>query len=214
LSLTLSLPAIQHRQIRNSDLQGFSSPVTDSNRRPPFHEREEGADPCANHGSSAALRSSPVAANRRVLQRRATLVRRAVLAPLSSGARTLAQARDLSSGLAHVFDVVREPQPRMSPLLPDRPRRRREGRIRERAHRDGHNSRRGLRGVEHGRRSPDKSGRRISLHRLRRGCTAESGPQSLPVPRRIALGHRRRFRFDAGTRDSGRSRLEPAPPRR
>src|SRR5437764_11710141 len=39
----------------------------------------------------------------------------------------------------------------MSPLLPDRPRRRREGRIRECAYRDGHNSRRGLRGVEHGR---------------------------------------------------------------
>jgi hypothetical protein len=53
--------------------------------------------------------------------------------------------------LAHVFDVVWKPQPRMLPLLPDRPRRRREGRIRERAYRDGHNSRRGLRGVEHGR---------------------------------------------------------------
>ena len=39
----------------------------------------------------------------------------------------------------------------MLPLLPDRPRRRREGRIRERAYRDGHNSRRGLRGVEDGR---------------------------------------------------------------
>lgn len=49
------------------------------------------------------------------------------------------------------FDVVWKSQPRMSPLLPDRPRRRREGRIHERAHRDGHNSRRGLRGVEHGR---------------------------------------------------------------
>src|SRR5919197_2836306 len=53
--------------------------------------------------------------------------------------------------LAHVFDVVWKPQPRMSQLLPDRPRRRREGRIGERAHRDGHDSRRGLRGVEHGR---------------------------------------------------------------
>src|SRR5881409_1462302 len=53
--------------------------------------------------------------------------------------------------LAHVFDVVWKPQPRMLPLLPDRPRRRREGRIRERAYRDGHNSRRGLRGVEDGR---------------------------------------------------------------
>ena len=60
---------------------------------------------------------------------------------------------------------------------------------------------------------PERSGRRISLHRPRRGCTAERRPRSLPVLRRIALGHRRRFRFDAGTRDRGRSRLEPALPR-
>ena len=72
-------------------------------------------------------------------------------AEFTSGERTVAQARDLSCGLAHVFDVVWKPQPRMSPLLPNRPRRRSEGRIRKRAHRDGHNSRRGLRGVEHGR---------------------------------------------------------------
>jgi hypothetical protein len=53
--------------------------------------------------------------------------------------------------LAQVFDVVWKPQPRMCPLLPDRPRRRREVRIRERAYRGGHDSRRGLRGVEDGR---------------------------------------------------------------
>jgi hypothetical protein len=64
------------------------------------------------------------------------------------------------------------------------------------------------------RRSPDRSGRHPSLHRLRRGCTAERRPRSLPVLHRIALGYRRRFRFDAGRRDSGRSRLEPAPLRR
>jgi hypothetical protein len=65
------------------------------------------------------------------------------------------------------------------------------------------------------RRSPDRSGRwRVSLPRLRRGRTAERRPRSLPVLRRIALGHRRRFQFDAGRRDSGRSRLEPALPRR
>ena len=39
----------------------------------------------------------------------------------------------------------------MPPFLPDRPRRRREGRIRERADRDGHHPRHGFRGVEHGR---------------------------------------------------------------
>jgi hypothetical protein len=39
----------------------------------------------------------------------------------------------------------------MSSFLPDRPRRRREGRIDECAHRDGHNSRQCLRGVEDGR---------------------------------------------------------------
>jgi hypothetical protein len=50
-----------------------------------------------------------------------------------------------------VFDPVRKPQPRMSSFLPDRPRRRREGRIGECAHRDGHNSRQCLRGVEDGR---------------------------------------------------------------
>ena len=64
------------------------------------------------------------------------------------------------------------------------------------------------------RRSPDRSGRGLSLHRLRRGCTAERRLRSLPVLRRIALGHRRRFRFDAGRRDSGRSGPEPALPRR
>lgn len=39
----------------------------------------------------------------------------------------------------------------MPPFLPDRPRRRREGRIRERADRYGHHPRHGFRGVEHGR---------------------------------------------------------------
>ena len=42
------------------------------------------------------------------------------------------------------------------------------------------------------RRSPDRSGRRrVSLPRLRRGCTAARRPRSLPILRRIALGHRR-----------------------
>ena len=56
----------------------------------------------------------------------------------------------------------------MLPLLPDRPRRRREGRIRERAYRDGHNSRRGLRGVEDGRaavRTEVEEGAFVSLVR-------------------------------------------------
>jgi hypothetical protein len=65
------------------------------------------------------------------------------------------------------------------------------------------------------RRSPDRSGRwRVSLPRPRRGCTAARRPRSLPLLRRIALVHRRRFQFDVGRRDSGKSRLEPALPRR
>src|SRR6266496_3759623 len=84
-------------------------------------------------------------------QRRSRFSRRSLTFDTWRHLAMLAQARDLSSGLAHVFDVVWKPQPRMSPLLPDRPRRRRKGRIREHAHRDGHDSRHGLRGVEDGR---------------------------------------------------------------
>jgi len=82
--------------------------------------------------------------------------------------RTPAQARDPLLRLAQVFDVVWKPQPRMLPLLPDRPRRRREGRIRERAYRDDHDSRGGLRGVEHGRaavRTEVEEGAFVSLVR-------------------------------------------------
>src|SRR5204863_6727310 len=42
---------------------------------PPYHEREEGADPCGFAHSGAASRLSAVAASCRVLQGRATLVR-------------------------------------------------------------------------------------------------------------------------------------------
>src|SRR5262249_27254554 len=38
---------ISAQTTRIAQLQGFASPLTDSNRRPPpYHEREEGADPC------------------------------------------------------------------------------------------------------------------------------------------------------------------------
>jgi hypothetical protein len=146
---------------------------------------------------------------RRPIRRMIRTLARASLRSAGAGARPLLR-------LVHVFDVVWKSEPRMLPLLPDRSRRRREGRICERAHRDGHNSRRGLRGVEHGRAAvrTEAEERRVSLPRLRRECTAARRPRSLPVLRRIALGHRRRFQFDAGRRDSGRSRLEPALPRR
>ncbi len=55
---------------------GLSSPLTDSNRRlPPYHEREEGIDPCGFARSHAASRVSVAAGCRRVLRLRATLVR-------------------------------------------------------------------------------------------------------------------------------------------
>jgi hypothetical protein len=54
----------------------LQSPLTDSNRRPPpYHEREEGADSCGVARSSAGSRVSLIAARRRVLHGRATLVR-------------------------------------------------------------------------------------------------------------------------------------------
>src|SRR5262249_49368258 len=53
-----------------------SSPLTDSNRRPPpYHEREEGVDPSGFARSGAGSCASLVAARRRVLHGRATLVR-------------------------------------------------------------------------------------------------------------------------------------------
>src|SRR4051794_37288780 len=42
---------------------------------PPYHEREEGADPCGFARSGAGSSMSPVAARRRVLHGGATLVR-------------------------------------------------------------------------------------------------------------------------------------------
>jgi uncharacterized protein YndB with AHSA1/START domain len=61
---------------QNRYVQGFSSPLTDSNRRPPpYHEREEGADPCGIPCRGAGSRVSGSSARRRVLRRRATLVR-------------------------------------------------------------------------------------------------------------------------------------------
>ena len=77
------LGAASRRRIRQrSDRQNrtfagnSSSPLTDSNRRPPpYHEREEGADSCGFPRNDAAWRSSLVAGDRRVLQCRATLVR-------------------------------------------------------------------------------------------------------------------------------------------
>ena len=60
---------------------GSRSPLTDSNRRPPpYHEREEGADSCGFARSGAASRLSLIAALRRVLRARATLVRPQVTA--------------------------------------------------------------------------------------------------------------------------------------
>jgi hypothetical protein len=50
-------------------------PLTDSNRRPAHHEREEGVDSCGNDLPVRVFGASQVAAGRRVLQRRATLVR-------------------------------------------------------------------------------------------------------------------------------------------
>ena len=47
-----------------------------------------------------------------------------------------------------MFDLVRQTQPRVLPLVPDRPCRGREGRIRERSHRDGHDSGHRVDGVE------------------------------------------------------------------
>jgi hypothetical protein len=54
----------------------LQSPLTDSNRRPPpYHEREEGADPCGFAPIRVGSGVSPVVAVRRVLHGRATLVR-------------------------------------------------------------------------------------------------------------------------------------------
>jgi hypothetical protein len=55
---------------------GLSSPLTDSNRRPPpYHEREEGAGACGFAARGAASALSLSGASRRVLHGRATLVR-------------------------------------------------------------------------------------------------------------------------------------------
>jgi hypothetical protein len=54
----------------------LQSPLTDSNRRPPpYHEHEEGVDSCGTARCCTGLGPSQVAASRRVLQGRATLVR-------------------------------------------------------------------------------------------------------------------------------------------
>jgi hypothetical protein len=54
----------------------LQSPLTDSNRRPPpYHEREEGVDSCGISRPGTGSLLSVVAAIRRVLQGRATLVR-------------------------------------------------------------------------------------------------------------------------------------------
>jgi hypothetical protein len=61
----------------------LQSPLTDSNRRPPpYHEREEGADPCGFAHSGAGSHVSLVAARHRVFHGRATLVRPGLTARL------------------------------------------------------------------------------------------------------------------------------------
>ena len=61
---------------RKRYLQRFSSPLTDSNRRPPpYHEREEGVDSCGVALGLAGLGVSLVTARCRALRGRATLVR-------------------------------------------------------------------------------------------------------------------------------------------
>jgi hypothetical protein len=61
-----------------------SSPLTDSNRRPPpYHEREEGADPCGIAHSGAEFDLSLVGADRRVFHGRATLVRPVRMPPVA-----------------------------------------------------------------------------------------------------------------------------------
>src|SRR6185436_174723 len=86
--------------------------------------------PCAASASSAPRGSPP---SRRVSARRG-----AAPVPQLSGERTLAQGAAPLVRLLHVVDLVWKPHPRMSSLLPDRLLRRREGRIGERAYRDGH----------------------------------------------------------------------------
>jgi hypothetical protein len=75
-SLSAARPLREALTVDAKRLQIATSPLTDSNRRPPpYHEREEGVDPCRIPLNDAAARPSLVAGARRVLRRRATLVR-------------------------------------------------------------------------------------------------------------------------------------------
>jgi hypothetical protein len=92
-----------HGQHKRANLQGFyASPLTDSNRRPPpYHEREEGADPCGFAHSGAGSHVSLVAARHRVFHGRATLVRPGLTARLVRLVHRLARLlpRQLSTSI-------------------------------------------------------------------------------------------------------------------
>ena len=104
---------VLHEQTtRNARLQAFRiSPLTDSNRRPPpYHEREEGVDPCGIPPSGADLRS---VSGRRVVVAFCMAVRPwcdpARAASLNSSGRTLSQTRPTTLVESKVVELRRRP---------------------------------------------------------------------------------------------------------